>query len=80
MDTEMAPKATNDSHQTWVLAMGNYLAQKAQRRFSGPTQTLGGGAHLCLARDYEVLPNTSGAFIWAASVRLLLKRLALFSY
>jgi transposase len=87
-DTEIVPKATNDSHQTWVLVDGQPILLKkpkggfqVQRKRWVVERTFAWLSRFRrLARDYEGLPNSSEAFIQVATVRLLLKRLAPFSY
>ena len=87
-ETEIVPKATNNSHQHWVLIndqpvllprpKGGFQVQRkrwvVERSFAWLSR------FRRLARDYEGLPRSSEAFIQVAAVRLLLKRLAPFPY
>jgi transposase len=87
-DTEIVPKATNDSHQHWVLQDGQPILLKkpkggfqVQRKRWVVERTFAWLSRFRrLARDYEGLPGSSEAFIQVATVRLLLKRLAPFPY
>lgn len=84
--TEIVPKAENDSHQKWVLIDGQPVRVpqpkggfqvhrhrwKIERTFGWLIR------YRRLARDYEGLPSSSEALIHIASIRLMLSRLTPF--
>ena len=87
-ETEIVPKATNESRQDWVLINGQPVLERkpkggfhVQRRRWVVERTFAWlSRDLWLARDYEGLPTSSEAFIQVATVRLFLTRLAPFRY
>jgi len=85
-ETEIVPKADNDSHQQWVLINGKPVQLpkpkggfQVQRHRWKVERTFGWLIRFRrLARDYEGLPESSEAFIQIASIRLDLPRLTPF--
>jgi len=85
-ETEIVPKAENDSHQKWVLVDGKPVQLpkpkggfQVQRHRWKIERTFGWLIRFRrLARDDEGLPASSEAFIQIASIRLFLTRLTPF--
>lgn len=87
-DTEIVPKASNETHHDWVLIDGQPVKiqkpkggfQVQRKRWVVERTFAWLSRFRRLARDYEGLPRSSEAFIHVAAIRFFLKRLAPFPY